>query len=85
MNANVIMELVDELVRVTRDLTKLQMHHTHGPDQGKQELGQRSGDILEKLQAFADEHERLTFLSRLKASRPQHEKLRNMKLTASLV
>jgi len=65
MKAKEIMELVDELVRISRDLGNIRRYGrrygTFGGDtKNRQELQQRCNDIREELQAFADKYERLT-------------------------
>jgi len=60
MKAKKIMDLVDELVRISRDLGNIVKHGTFGKTEEKDKLNQKCAHIREELQAFADEHERLT-------------------------
>jgi len=60
MKAKEIMDLVDELVSISRDLGNIRRHGTFGGDTKRKELQQRCNDIREELLAFAEEHERLT-------------------------
>jgi len=60
MKAKKIMDLVDELVRISRDLGNIARHGTFGGDADKDKLNQKCAYIQDELQVFADEHERLT-------------------------
>jgi len=61
MKAKEIMDLVDELVSISRDLGNIRKHGTFGGHtKNREELQQRCNDICEELQAFADKYERLT-------------------------
>ena len=60
MKAKKIMDSVDELVRISRDLGNIARHGTFGGGADKDKLNQKCAHILDELQVFADEHERLT-------------------------
>jgi len=60
MKAKKIMDLVDELVRISHNLGNKARHGTFGGRADKDKLNHQRAYILEELQAFADEHERLT-------------------------
>ncbi len=60
MKAKKIMDLVDELAKISRDLGNIRRHGTFGGATDKYKLHQKCAHILEELEAFADEHERLT-------------------------